>query len=119
MIAFFRSLAGPLVPEIAAFEIEFVGLAVLGRLGSDRTLLRTRELRLQRIGNRFRDFALDRKNVGQFPIECVRPKMSVRRRFDQLHVDADLVCRLLHAAFEDVCYAKLLCDLAADCPASF
>ncbi len=38
--------------------------------------------------------------------------MRVVHSVDQLHIDAHLIVRFLHAAFEDVHYAELLCDLA-------
>ena len=37
--------------------------------------------------------------------------MRVGQGIDQLHIDADLVVRFLHASFEDVGHAELLCDL--------
>ena len=56
--------AGALVPEISTLEIKFMSLGVLRRLGSDSIFLRAGELRLQRIGDRFRDLAFYRKDIG-------------------------------------------------------
>ena len=74
-----------------------MGLTVLRRLCSNRPLLRTRELRLQRVGDRFGNVALDRKNVGQLAIVNVGPKMCVVQRIDQLHIDPHLIGGFLNA----------------------
>ena len=48
-------------------------------------------LRLQRLGDRFRDLAFDRENVGQLTIVSVGPKMRVGQRVNELHIHPHLV----------------------------
>src|SRR4029077_9974830 len=69
------------------------------------------KLCLQSVGNRLCDVAFDRKDVGQFPIISLRPKMRVGQRINELHIDAYLIVRFLHAAFENVRHTELLRDL--------
>ena len=52
------------------------------------------------------------EDVDQTAIVSVRPQMRVGQRIDQLHIDAHLIVRFLHAAFEDVHDSELFCDLA-------
>ena len=75
------------------------------------------EFCLQRVGNCFRDLALDCENVSQFAIVSVGPEMRIGQRVDQLHIHADLIVRFLHAAFEDVGDAELLVRSVASRPA--
>ena len=74
-------------------------------------LFRAGELRLQGVGDRFRDVRFDSENIGELAIVNFGPEMCVRHRIDQLHVDAHLIVRLLDTAFENVEDAKLLCDV--------
>ena len=88
---------------------------ISGRIGCwlrrHQLFFRAGELRLQGVSDRFRDIALDRKNVREFAIVDFRPKMRVGQGIDQLHIDADLIARLLHAAFQDVQDAELFRDV--------
>ena len=45
-------------------------------------LFLTREFRPQLVGDGFGDFTLDRKDVGQFAIKCIGPKMGIIGCFD-------------------------------------
>jgi hypothetical protein len=65
----------------------------------------------QSLGDSFGHLTLDRKNVGQFAIKRIRPKMGIIGCFDQLHVHAHRIAALLHASFQDVSDAKLPCDV--------
>ena len=65
----------------------------------------------QSISNAFRNLALDRENVGQFSIVCVRPKMRVGESINELHIHANLIVCFLHAAFENIRDAELLRNL--------
>src|SRR5438045_3302219 len=56
----------------------------------------------QRVGNRFRNVALNFENVGQLAIVNLGPEMRARECVDQLHIDPHLIVCSLHAAFEDV-----------------
>jgi hypothetical protein len=69
------------------------------------------ELRLQRIGHRFGNVALHRKNIAQLAIVDFGPEMRVRERVDQLHIDPHLIVHFLHAAFENVQRTELLRDI--------
>jgi hypothetical protein len=64
------------------------------------------------VGDGFGHLHSRRKDVGQFAIKGIGPKMGIIGCFDQLHVHAHGVAALLHASFQDVGDAKLLCDLA-------
>jgi hypothetical protein len=75
-------------------------------------LLATGELRLQGLRDSFSDLTLDAKDVSQLPVVGVCPPVGVRLRVNQLNVHTHLVGRFLHTAFKDICYAKLLGDLA-------
>ncbi len=72
---------------------------------------RTGQLRLQPFGDGLCNLAFDRKNIGQFAIVDFGPQMGIGRGMDQLHIDPHLVAGFLHAALQNVCYAKLLRDL--------
>src|SRR2546430_17273972 len=65
----------------------------------------------QLLGDGFGHLTLDRKDVGQFAIKGIGPKMGIISRFDQLHVDPYNVPALLNPSFKDVGYSQLLCDL--------
>ena len=92
-------------------QVGIVGLRIVGRFGGDDLLFLTGELRPQLIGDGFGHLTLDRKDVGQFAIKGIGPKMRIVGRFDQLHVHAHGVAALLHASFQDVGDAKLPGDL--------
>ncbi len=85
--------------------------AVFSRSRSNCALLRSAQFGLQSVRDGFCDFALDGKNVGYFPIERVRPEVSVSRSFDQLHINSHLIGRTLYAAFQNIRDAQLLGDL--------
>ena len=63
------------------------------------------------IGNSFGYLTLNDKDVGQIPIVGVGPKMGIGLRVNQLYIDPDLIGRFLHGTLNNVCHAKLLCDL--------
>src|SRR5512132_104585 len=82
-----------------------------GRL-LDGFLLVRRELRLQLIGDRRGDLALDGEHIGQIAIVGLCPQMRVGASVDQLGVDPDALRITLDAAFEKMRNAKLFPDLA-------
>ncbi len=102
---------GPLLREKFSFEIKLVSFRIHRRCFRDRALLRAGKPCLQRLGDRFRDFAFDCENIRQFPIVSVSPKMCVGESVDELHIHPDLIARFLHAAFQNVGHPKLLRDL--------
>src|SRR6266700_5853728 len=97
--------------ERQSSQISVVSLCIICRLRRYFLFLDPGDLRLQLLGDRCRDVAFDRENVGEFSIKTLRPQMRIGRGVNQLHVHPDLIGRLLHAAFENVCYTKLLGDL--------
>ena len=66
---------------------------------------------LQRLRDSFSDLCLHAKGVSELSIIGLGPEMGIGLRVYQLNVYPHLIGRLLNAAFKDVCYAKLLCDL--------
>ena len=65
-----------------AAQVGIVSLGVVGRFGSDDLLFLTGEFRSQLLGDGFGYFALDRKDVGQFAIKGIGPKMGIIGCFD-------------------------------------
>ena len=89
----------------------YVSLRVVCRFGGDLLLFSAREFRSQLVGDGFRNFALNRKDVGQLAIKRIGPEMGIIICFDQLYIHAYGVATLLHAAFQNVGDAKLPGDL--------
>ena len=71
----------------------------------------TGQFRSQLVRDGFSHFILHRKNVVQFAIKRIGPKMRIVSCFDQLHVHPHCVAALLHATFQDMGHAQLLRDL--------
>ena len=92
-------------------QVGIVGLKIVCRFGGDHLLFVTGQVRLQLVGDGFGDLTLDRKDVGQFAIKGLGPKMGIISCFDQLHVHPHRITALLHAAFQNVGDAKLPGDL--------
>src|SRR5262249_57464181 len=92
-------------------QVGVVSLRIVRRFGGDDLLFVSGEVRTQLIGDSFGNFTLHRKDVGQFAIEGIGPKVRVIGRFDQLNVDTHRVATSLHAAFKDVGNAELSGDL--------
>src|SRR5439155_24662795 len=98
-------------PKVAAFQVKLMRLEIFSWAGGKHMFRRAAQLRLQRLGDRFRNLALNRKDISQFSIEGFSPKMRVSEGVDKLHIHANLIIRFLHASFEDVRDAELLRDL--------
>ena len=98
--------------EVLGPAVEFKSTHVCGRTLLNRALLGGRELRLQLIGNGFRDLTLNSKNIRQIAIVRLRPQMRVIAGIDQLRVDPHFVRCALHAALDQVRHAELLSDFA-------
>ena len=105
---FLEVVACALVPEKSPFETKLVSCCALRRPRSDRVLFGAGEFRLQTVGDFFRDFAFDRKNIRQLTIIFVGPKMRIVLCIDQLNVDAHLIGRFLNGPFHNVGHAKSL-----------
>ena len=55
---------------------------------------------------------MDGEDIGQIAIVGLRPQMRVGPRVDQLRIYPNLIGGTLHAAFDNMCDAELLADLA-------
>ena len=77
----------------------------------DRFLLVRRQFRLQLLGDRLCDLALDREHVIHRSIVVIRPLVRIRAGIDQLRVHSHFVAGALDTAFKDVSHSELLCDL--------
>ena len=86
-------------------------LGVFCRLRRNRTARSAAESGLQRLGDLLGDVAFDSKNISQFAIVSLRPKMRVVLGIDELNIDPNLVGRFLNGAFENIGNAELLCDV--------
>src|SRR6266700_5786798 len=64
-------------------QVRIVGLRIVGRLCRNYLSFFTREFRSQLLGDRHRHLTLDRKDVGQFAIKGIGPKMRTVSGFDQ------------------------------------
>ena len=65
-----------------ATQVGIVGFRIICRLGGDDLLFLAGEFCSQLVGDGFRDFALNRKDVGQFAIKGIGPKMGIVGCFD-------------------------------------
>ena len=63
-------------------QVGIVSLRVVCRFGSDDLLFLTGEFRPQLLGDGFGHFTLHRKDVGQFAIKGIGPKMGIIGCFD-------------------------------------
>src|SRR4030095_17060059 len=93
-------------------DVSIIGLSIVGRFSGDDLRVLTGEFRLQLVGDGFGDVSLDRKDVGQFAIKGISPKLGIIGHLDQPDTDAYGIAALLHTAFQDVGDAKLLPDLS-------
>ena len=78
----------------------------------DRLFLIWREVRLESIGDRLGDFALNREHIGQVAIVSLGPQVRIGPGVDQLRVHAHLFGGALHAAFQDVRDSEPFADFA-------
>lgn len=104
--------ARALVPEVAPLLVQGVGLAARRRPTCQPHALRRRELRLQCAGDPQREVALDREDVGAFPLVRLRPQVESVAGIDQLGSHAHALARAAHAALQDGTDAERLGDLA-------
>src|SRR5438309_11575336 len=63
-------------------QVGIISLGIVCRFGGDDLLLLTSEFRPQLVGNCLCHLTLDRKDVGQFAIEGIGPKMRIIGCFD-------------------------------------
>ena len=77
----------------------------------DLPLFIRRELRLQLVGDRFRDFTLNRKDVGEIAIVSLRPKMRIVAGVDELRIHSHPTAGTLNTSFYHIGDAEFVCDL--------
>src|SRR5204863_4752545 len=58
-------------------QISIISFRIICWFGSDNLLFLTCEFRSQLVGDSFSYLTFDRKNVGQFSVECIGPKMRI------------------------------------------
>ena len=63
-------------------QVGIVSLRIVCRFGGDDLLFLTGEFRSQLVGDGFGHLTLDRKDVGQFAIKGIGPKMGIIGCFD-------------------------------------
>src|SRR5207237_3112725 len=90
------------VLEIMRLDKSEIGLAVLRWAAFHSRFFYRRKLRLERFRDFLGEIGLNRKDVGQIAVVIARPKMFVRGRIDQLHVNANTIPGTAHAAFQNV-----------------
>ena len=73
----------------------------------NRRLFSRGNVGLKLVRNSFGHLTLDRKDVRQFTIKGIGPKMGIVSCFDQLHIHAHRITAFLHATFQNVSHAKL------------
>src|SRR5690348_15310348 len=79
--------AGAISTALGRLQIKIVGDDVFRRLGVESRRLFRGKFCLKLIGDRARDFALNRKHVGELAVISLSPKMCVSAGVDQLRVD--------------------------------
>ena len=82
-----------------------------GYLFDTRFFLR-RKFRLQLVGDRFRNFALNREYVRQITVVAICPLLSIRLGIDELRGYSNAVTSSLNASFHQMCHPELLSNLA-------
>src|SRR5262249_3933291 len=98
--------------EILGASIETECGEIGGRNTFNRALFSRRELGLQLVCDRLRDFVLDGENVCYIAIKSLRPPVPIGTRIDQLCINAHTIADTLHTSFQNVCYPKLMPDFA-------
>jgi hypothetical protein len=102
-----------LVEELAALEIEVVGLDVdLGGLLDHLLGLAGAQGHVQGVDDTLGDLVLDGKDILELAVEAIRPEAVPVRDVDQLGGDAELVGRFANAPFEHRADVEPLTDLA-------
>ena len=103
-------LPGPLVPEVAALQIELVGFGIHRPGGGEDGSLLGGQLRLDLARYRARDIVLQLEHVLHLPLVAIRPRVSVGVAPYQLRRDADAVPLAEHGPFDERVDAQLACD---------
>ena len=78
----------------------------------DRRSFARCKFRLQLVGNRFRDLALNGEKIGKVAVISLCPEVRIVARVDQLRVYSDLVAGALYTALKHMRHAEFARDLA-------
>src|SRR5205085_12483136 len=97
--------------EIFCVAVEIKRSHVFRRRLFDLALFIWRELRLQLVGDRFRDLTLNSKDVGKIAIVSLRPKMGIVAGVDELRVHSHPTAGTLNTSFYHMGDAEFVCDL--------
>src|SRR5437667_9672988 len=111
-IVFAGAAKGRPTQQRVSARVKIESREIGGGRSLDCGLLRRRKFGAQLISNGFGNLSLDRKNVIQWPVVMLGPKMNILARIEQLRADAHTIAGALHTTFEDVRNAKFPCDLA-------
>ena len=101
-----------LPPELAPAQEPVVGLLIVGALGDDALAVASAEIERERRDDVRRHVVLDGEDVGELPVEPLRPKVAAGGCVDELGGDPDPAAGLAHAPFEHMAHAEALADLA-------
>ena len=93
----------------AAIDIKRVKIG--SRRSLDGPFFRLRDFSVKLVGDRPRDFTLNREEIGYIPIVSLRPHVCVGRRLDELRVNPEPVADSLNATFQKMGNTELLADL--------
>lgn len=103
----------PAVEEVAAAQVQVVGLAAGGVVTCQRTGLSGQQLDLEPIDDAERDFVLEREDFGVGAVESLGPEVKAAPHLDELRGDAQLLAGLANAPLEHGVDAEPAADLAA------
>src|SRR5262249_34374328 len=106
-------LRGSFVPEIAAAQVEVVGIGVDRAFPYQFELLLGGEAQLHLARDGFAKVSLHVKNVVEVAVEVLGPDMGLVLDADQLGADANFSSFLARAALQYVIRPELLADLAS------
>src|SRR5882724_246054 len=98
--------------KIFGARVEIERRDVARRRTFDCVLFTWQKFGLKLLGNRLRDFTLNREHIRKLAIISLPPELSVGARINQLGVDTDAIARALNASFHDIRDPELLADLA-------
>ena len=104
-----KTMFGPLVPAVPAFQIKVVCLRILGRLRRRR---RSGKVWTQGFHDDGCDLILDREQIRHWTIPAVRAEVISVLCLDELHRDADRIAGLPHGPFHDEIRMQLLSQRA-------
>ena len=111
--AFSQRFSAASLPVVSALQVELVRFEIVRRFYGlrDRTLVFSAECDLESSYDTVRYFFLNSKDILQFAVVAVGPKMAIGFYIDELRCDTNLVTGLANAAFKNVVDFKLVGNL--------